>query len=428
MDIIVLIVSLVILIMLGAPIALAMIVLPTVYILLTGAAPLLTVPHQMYEAIAKFPLVAVPFFIFTGELMNSSSVTQRILRLCTVLVGRMPGGLAQVNIVASLFFGGMNGSAVADTATIGTVLIPSMRRRGYSAAYAAAITAISSTIGGILPPSIAMIVLASATNLSVGAVFASGILPGLLIGLLLMVTAFVIARIKGHERGDESFNVRAFFVSLRDAIMALSVPAVLVVGIFGGWCSSVEGGAITSVVVLALGVLVYRDLDFRLISGALERSVRLSALVFVIIAAAGPFTWLLTRLGALGLLETWLLSFSGNQVAFTVAVMTVIFVAGLFMDATANVIVLGPLLVPACVTAGFAPVQAALFVVVGFLLGTVTPPVGVCYFTAAAISSAKLERTAIDLLPFLGVEVLVLFLILLVGPLTLALPTALGML
>ncbi|MBU2644713.1 TRAP transporter large permease subunit [bacterium] len=158
MDILVLTVSLVLLIILGAPIALAMIMLPTAYILLTDAAPLLTVPHQMYEAIAKFPLVAVPFFILTGELMNSSSVTQRILRLCMVLVGRMRGALAQVNIVASLFFGGMNGSAVADTATIGTILIPSMRRRGYSTAYAAAVTAISSTIGGILPPSIAMIV------------------------------------------------------------------------------------------------------------------------------------------------------------------------------------------------------------------------------------------------------------------------------
>jgi tripartite ATP-independent transporter DctM subunit len=428
MDILLLMISLVLLILLGSPIALAMIVLPTGYILLTDAAPLLTVPHQMYEAIAKFPLVAVPFFILTGELMNSSTVTQRILRLCTVLVGRMRGGLAQVNIVASLFFGGMNGSAVADTATIGSILIPAMHLRGYKASYSAAITAISSTIGGILPPSIAMIVLASVANLSVGALFAGGILPGLLIGLLLMFAALVIAHLKAHERGEEPFSFSALLSALRGAILALLVPVILVVGIFGGWFSSVEAGAITSVVALALGTLIYRDMDLRSVFKALKRSVHLSALIFIIIAAAGPFTWLLTRLGALELLEGWLLSFAGNRVTFTLALLALIFVAGMFLDASANVIVLGPLLVPICVEAGFAPVQAALVVVIGFLLGTVTPPVGVCYFTAAAIAGSKLEQTAIALLPFLAVEGMVLVLILLVEPLTLALPALLGFL
>jgi tripartite ATP-independent transporter DctM subunit len=238
----------------------------------------------------------------------------------------------------------------------------------------------------------------------------------------------VVAHIKEHERGEETFSFSALLSALRGAILALSVPAILVVGIFGGWFSSVEAGSITSVVALVLGTLIYRDMDLRSIFDALKRSVHLSALIFVIIAAAGPFTWLLTRLGALDLLEAWLLSFAGNRVAFTLALLALIFVAGMFLDASANVIVLGPLLVPICVEAGFAPVQAALVVVIGFLLGTVTPPVGVCYFTAAAIACSKLEQTAIALLPFLAVEVLVLLLILLVGPLTLALPAALGFL
>lgn len=178
MDSVLLIAGLMLLILIGAPIALAMIVLPVVYILATGAAPLLTVPHQMYEALAKFPLVAIPFFMLTGELMNSSTVTERILRLSSVIVGRMRGGLAQVNVVASMFFAGMNGSAVADTATIGTIMIPQMKKRGYSAEFSAAITAIGSTIGGIIPPSIAMIILASGANLSVGALFAGGSFRG----------------------------------------------------------------------------------------------------------------------------------------------------------------------------------------------------------------------------------------------------------
>lgn len=427
MDVFVLVLSLVALILLGAPIALAMVLLPTVYIVLTDAAPLLTVPHQMYEALAKFPLVAVPFFMLTGELMNTSSVTQRIMRLSTVLVGRMRGGLAQVNMVASLFFAGMNGSAVADTATIGTVVIPAMIRRGYSRAYSAAVTAIGSTIGGIIPPSIAMIVLASAANLSVGALFAAGIVPGLLIAFMLMAVAWIFAVVKGHERSDEPFSLRNLLDAAWGASLALLVPLVLVVGIFGGWFSSVEAGAITVLVALALGSLVYRDIDLRGLFGALNRSVRLSASVFVIVAAAGPFSWLLARLGALDMLEGWLMSFADSRIAFALALLTVILIAGMFLDAAANIIVLGPMLIPACEAVGFEPVQAALVVVVGFLMGTVTPPVGVCYFTANAIAGARLERTAVALIPFLAVEVLVLVLMLLIAPLTLALPRLLGL-
>ena len=428
MDSALLIVGLMLLILVGAPIALAMIVLPVVYILITGAAPLLTVPHQMYEALAKFPLVAIPFFMLTGELMNSSSVTDRILRLSGAVVGRMRGGLAQVNVVASMFFAGMNGSAVADTATIGTIMIPEMKKRGYSAEFSAAITAVGSTIGGIIPPSIAMIILASGANLSVGALFAGGIVPGLLIGFLLMVACWVIAALRGYERGDQPFTIGGALRALRGAFFALMVPVVLVVGIFGGWFSSVEAGAITAAVALFVGGIIYRSLSFRGLVAAFDRTLKLSASVFIIIAAAGPFSWLLTRIGALAELDGWLGGLAGSPILFGAALLALILVAGMFMDATANIIVLGPLLVANSVAAGFDPVQAAMVVVVGFLLGIVTPPFGVCYFTASAIADASLGRVAVALLPFLAIELFVLVLILALSPLTLALPRALGLL
>lgn len=428
MDSILLIVGLVLLIIIGAPIALAMIILPVVYILITGAAPLLTVPHQMYEALAKFPLVAIPFFMLTGELMNSSTVTDRILRLSGAIVGRMRGGLAQVNVVASMFFAGMNGSAVADTATIGTIMIPEMKRRGYSAEFSAAITAIGSTIGGIIPPSIAMIILASGANLSVGALFAGGVVPGLLIGFMLMAACWIIATMRGYERGDQPFTIHAALRALRRSFFALMVPLVLVVGIFGGWFSSVEAGAITAAVALIVGAVVYRSLSFREVFAAFDRTLKLSASVFVIIAAAGPFSWLLTRIGTLAELERWLGGLAGSPILFGATLLALILVAGMFMDATANIIVLGPMLVTNCVAAGFEPVQAAIVIVVGFLLGIVTPPVGVCYFTASAIADAKLGRVAAALLPFLAIELFVLVLILALSPLTLALPRALGLL
>jgi tripartite ATP-independent transporter DctM subunit len=420
-------VGLILLILVGAPIALAMILLPTLYILATGEAPLLTVPHQMFEAVAKLPLVAIPFFILTGELMNSSAVTERILDLSRAIVGRLRGGLAQVNVVSSMFFAGMNGSAVADTATVGTVLIPAMKRSGYSPEFSAAVTAVASTIGGIIPPSIAMIILASAANLSVGALFAGGILPGVLIGLLMIGVTYWIAARRGYERSNEAFTLRRLARSVWRALGALVIPLVLLGGILGGWFSSVESGAITAAAALFVGAVLYRSLRPSDLVGALTRTVRLSASVFIVIAASGPFSWLLAKFGTIAALEQWLTGFAGSPVTFVIVLVGVILAIGIFLDAPANIIVFGPMLVAVSAAAGFPPVTAALVVVVGFLLGMVTPPVGACYFLASFIAGARLERVAVEMVPYMVIEVLVLFLMFAVPALTLAIPRALGL-
>jgi tripartite ATP-independent transporter DctM subunit len=426
-DSLLLCVGLILLILIGAPIALAMILLPTVYILATGAAPLLTVPHQMFEAVAKLPLVAIPFFILTGELMNSSAVTERILDLSRAIVGRLRGGLAQVNVVSSMFFAGMNGSAVADTATVGTVLIPAMKRSGYSPEFSAAVTAVASTIGGIIPPSIAMIILASAANLSVGALFAGGILPGILIGLLMIGVTYWIAARRGYERSSEPFSLGRLAFSLWRALGALVIPLVLLGGILGGWFSSVESGAITAAAALFVGAALYRSLRLSDFAGALMRTVRLSASVFIVIAASGPFSWLLAKFGTIAALEQWLTGFAASPVTFVLLLVGVILVIGIFLDAPANIIIFGPMLVAVSAAAGFPPVTAALVVVVGFLLGMVTPPVGACYFLASFIAGARLERVAVEMVPYMLIEVLVLLLMFAVPALTLAIPRALGL-
>jgi tripartite ATP-independent transporter DctM subunit len=428
MESLALIVGLLALILLGAPIALAMITLPIGYVLWSGTVPMLTVPHQMYEAVAKPPLAAIPFFMLAGELMNGSTITDRILALSRRLVGRMQGGLAQVNIVSSLFFAGMNGSAVADTATIGTVLIPAMKRAGYSAAFAAGLTAVASTIGGIIPPSIAMIILASMANLSVGALFAGGIAPGVLIGVLMMAVTAVIARRRGYERSDEAFAWRPLGRAFLQAAAALSIPAVLLGGILGGIFSSVEAGAIVALAALVVGGVVYRSLTWREIGGAIGRTVRLSASVFIVIAAAGPFGWLLTKVGTIGTIETWLLGFVGSPVVFVLVLVGFILVIGTFLDAPANIIVFGPMLVSVAAAAGFPPVTAALVVVVGFLLGMVTPPVGACWFLASRIAGARLEDSAVAMVPYMLVEVVVLLLMFALPALTLGIPRLLGLL
>ncbi|MGE0798634.1 MAG: TRAP transporter large permease [Lautropia sp.] len=428
MESLLLVTGLVALILLGAPIALAMIILPVGYILATDAVPLLTVPHQMYEAIASPALLAVPFFMLTGELMNSSSVTERILELSRAMVGRVRGGLAQVNVVSSMFFAGMNGSAVADTATIGTVLIPAMKRAGYSAPFAAAITAATSTIGGIIPPSIAMIILASMANLSVGAMFAAGIVPGILIGLLFMVVTAWLAYRRNYERSEQPFSLRGLGIALWRAGAALLIPLALLVGLLGGIFSSVEAGAITALLALGVGAAVYRGMTLRDVLGALERTVRMSASVFIVIAASGPFSWLLTKVGAIETIESFLLSFAGSPMLFVLMLVLFILLVGTFLDLPANIIVFGPMLVSVAATAGFPPITTALVVVVGFLLGMVTPPVGACWFVANRIAECKLEHSAVELIPFMLVEVVVLFLMFAFPVLTLGIPQALGLL
>ena len=247
--------------------------------------------------------------MLTGELMTSATITDRLIELSRALVGRARGGLAQVNIVVSMFFAGMNGSVVADTATVGSILIPAMKRAGYSAAFSAAVTSVSATIGGIIPPSIGMIILATVASLSVGALFSGGIIPGIMIGLTLMVITWFIARRRNYERSDESWNIKRIWRAFMSCFLALSIPIVLVGSIVGGIASPVEAGAITAITAFLLGLFVYRSLDADILIGAVTRAFKTAGAVFIIIAAAGPFSWLLTRLGTLKFVEEFIATY-----------------------------------------------------------------------------------------------------------------------
>ncbi|HVO90634.1 MAG TPA: TRAP transporter large permease [Casimicrobiaceae bacterium] len=427
MELFVLVGALVLLILVGAPIGVTMAVLPMAYIAITGDLPLSTVPYQMYEALAHAPLVAIPFFLLTGELMNSGQITDRLLVFSREVVGRFRGGLAQVTILVSMLFAGMNGSVVADTAAVGSVLIPPMKKAGYSPAFSAAVTAVAGTIGGIIPPSIAMILLASGLGLSVGGLFAGGILPGILIGLMLMAVTYVIAVRRGYERLEEPFSLRRLFLAFRAAVLPLTIPLIIVGGMVFGVFTSTEAGAVTAIIAALISGVIYRTLDRSNVRSVLVKSVEMTASVFIIIAAAGPFSWLLNQIGALQGLSDWLTSLADHRVMFITALVGFIFVAGMIMDAVANIIVLGPTLVTACVAAGFPPIQAGLVVTVGFLMGTVTPPVGISYFMAAYIADERLEPVAIALVPFILVEVFALVLMLMLPGLTLWLPGLMGL-
>jgi tripartite ATP-independent transporter DctM subunit len=371
-------------------------------------------------------LLAVPFFILTAELMNSGKITERLLELARELVGRIRGGLGQMNVLGSMMFAAMNGSAVADVAAVGGILIPAMKRAGYPGAFAAALTAIGSTIGGILPPSILMVLLASTMGMSIGSLFAAGIVPGLLVGFMLMVVVYIYAVRRGYARYEVPFTLKALWQAFLGAWGALLIPAVIIGGILFGVFTPTEAGAVAVVVAFLIGALVYRTLTRHTFASTLFRSVKITSSVFIILAASGPFSWLLNRIGALQGLEGFLLQFSDRPFLFGIALIGLIFVVGTVLEPVPCVIVLGPTLVKACVGAGFHEVQAALVLTVGFIMGSVSPPVGVCYFTAAAIAGEKIEKVGRALMPFLLVEIFVMCLMLLIPSLTLGLPTLLG--
>jgi len=426
MESILLLAILVVLIVMGAPVGFTLILIPVVYILITDAAPLILIPSQMFSAIDAVPLTAIPFFMLTGELMTSSTITDRLVELSRRIIGRMRGSMAQANVLVSMFFAGMNGSVVADTATVGSLLVPAMKKAGYPSAFAAAITAVSSTIGGIIPPSIMMIVLANAGGISVGGLFAGGIIPGIMIGLLLMIINHIIAKKNNFERSDEPFSLKALGISAYRSSFALLIPIVLVGSVVFGIAGVVEAGALTATIALFVGLFIYRTITWTNCKSSFVRAFRNSAMVFIIIAASGPFSWLLTSLGAINDLEQWLLSYTYSPLMFILVLVLFIFLLGMVMDSAANIIVVGPVLVDVMIQAGYPDIQAALVVVVGFLIGSVTPPVGVAFFTAGAIANVRLEKVAVSMLPYLVALFALLFVLILVPEFTMYLPQLFG--
>ena len=422
MELAILMSALFVMIFIGAPIAVTMAVLPAVYIAITGQLPLSTVPYQMYEAIASAPLIAIPFFLLTGALMNSGQITERLLVLSRELVGRVRGGLAQTTVLVSMRFAGMSGSAVADTAAVGGVLIPAMKKAGYHGPFTAALCAVAGTIGGIVPPSIVMILLAGTMGMSTGGLFMAGVLPGIVIGLLLMIVAYVISVRRGYPRYDAPFSIGVLLRAVLGALPPLLIPTVIVAGLVFGVSTATEAGAITVLVATLIGGVLYRSLTLREFRRNVLHTVKVTSSVFFILAASGPFSWLLNRIGALKGLEAFFMTYADSPFLFTLILIGFILLVGTVIETIPAIVVLAPTLIKVCVAAGFHEIQAALVLVVGFIMGAVSPPVGIVYFTAAYIAEEPLEKVGVALIPFMLVEVLVMFLILFFPALTLWLP------
>lgn len=456
------------LMILGTPVAVAMGVASLSYLLVYGVAPDIIAAQRMIAGVESFPLIAVPFFILAGNLMNIAGVTGRIYHFALSLVGWMKGGLAQVNIIGSVVFSGMSGTALADAAGIGTIEIKAMKDHGYPVEAAVGVTAASATLGPIFPPSLPFVIYGMMANASIGALFMAGILPGIVITALLMITVYIFARRNGWG-SDTPFELRrlagaslevvvvlcfpaaiyllvmaglsvnvAVLIGLValvaldwyfdfHAVMALMTPVLLIGGMTMGWFTPTEAAVAAVIWSLFLGLVRYRTMTFRALAKASFDTIETTASVLFIVTAASIFAWLLTVSQAAQLFSDFMFALTDNWWTFLILVNVLLLIIGAFLDTIAAISILVPILLPIAARYGIDPVHLGLIITLNLMIGLLTPPVGMVLFVLSRISRLSVERTTMAILPWMIPLFVALLLITFIPALTLWLPTQLGL-
>jgi len=370
----------------------------------------LVIAQQLYAALDKYPLVAVPFFILAGNLMEEGGISERMVEFAKSVVGGVQGGLACSCVLTCMIFAAVAGSSVATTFAVGAILIPAMVKHGYPAPFAASLQACAAELGVIIPPSIPMILYAVSTDTSVGEVFIAGIGPGLLIVFGLMAYVWLYARRNGLGKRDGDGRLPVW-TAFRKAWWALLMPVIILGGIYGGIFTPTEASAVAVVYALFVGIFVYRRLNFTTLGRTFHRSVVSTAIIMFIIANAGVFGFLLNRAGVPMMLGEWLSHLFGSEISFLLGVNVALFLIGMFIETSASIVVLAPLLLPVATQFGVDPAHFGVIMVVNLALGMVTPPFGVNLFAACTVAKVPIERLIRPLLPFVGVVVVCLMVI-----------------
>jgi tripartite ATP-independent transporter DctM subunit len=361
---------------------------------------LLAIVKEMFGAINKFPLAAIPFFILAGNLMESGGISQRLVEFAKSIVGGLQGGLAATCVLTCMIFAAVSGSSVATTFAIGAILIPALIKHGYPTNFAAALQATSAELGVIIPPSIPMILYGVAAEVSIGELFISGFGPGLLIGGALMVFVIVYARIKGYGKGDREGKMPVL-AATRHAALALLMPVVILGGIYGGIFTPTEASVVAVFYALIVGVGVYRETKIADLPQVLRKSVISSAVIMFIIANAGLFSYLITRAGVPDAIGAFLVEWLRSPMLFLLGVNAALFVIGMFIETSASIIVLAPILAPVAQHFGIDPVHFGIIMVVNLALGMITPPFGVNLFAACTVARISVDQIVTRLLPFI---------------------------
>ena len=426
----------------GVPVAIAMAGAALIYIALTGNTPAMVVVHRMISGIDSFPLLAVPFFILAGNLMNNAGITNRIYNFALALVGWMRGGLGHVNIVGSVVFAGMSGTAIADAAGLGTIEIKAMRDHGYSKEFAVGVTAASATLGPIIPPSLPFVIYGMVANVSIGQLFLAGIVPGVVMALAMMGTVAYFAH-RNNWGGDVKFVpsrvVRALmelavvvafpfaiWLGVRaglnpaiasigaivllfaadwkwkfEAVLPIITPVLLIGGMVTGIFTPTEGAVAASIWALFLGLVWYRTMTFRMLVKVSMETIETTAVVLFIVAAASIFGWLLTATRVTDMVTEWVLGFTSTPWVFLLLVNLLLLFIGCFLEPTAAILIAVPVLMPVVLKLGIDPVHFGLIVVLNLMIGLLHPPMGIVLFVLARVANLSFERTTMAILPWL---------------------------
>ena len=406
--------------LLGMPIALTLGVAALIYMWWNGM-PLVIIPQRMVGGIDSFPLLAVPFFILAGNLMNSSGVTDRIFRFSHALIGHVRGGLAHVNVVASIIFSGMSGSAVADAGGLGAMEIKAMREAGYKPAFAGAVTIASCIIGPLIPPSIPMVIYGVLADASIGRLFLGGVVPGLMTGGALMIMISLMARRRNFPVEPKMTWSEARGAT-REALLPLLTPFIIIGGIVFGVFSPTEAAVIASFYALILGTLVYRQLGLRELRDVFLRSGRTTASICFIVATATVFAWVLASLRVPQTAAEWLTGITRDPLMLLLIVNLAVFIAGFFLEGLAIMILVVPVMTPTMALIGIDPVHFGVVLVFNLMIGLMTPPMGIGLFVVSSVAGVRLEDLVREVFPFLVPLLIVLLLLILFPPLVTWLP------
>ncbi len=413
--------------MLGLPVFFGLLAAPGVLLWLNGQPRDLALLYRnVYNGMDSFPLMAIPFFMLAGVLMNRGGITARLVEFAQSIMGHFRGGLAHVNILSSMLFAGLSGSAVADTSAIGSMLIPAMVKNGYTRKFSAAITAASSVIGPIIPPSGIMIIYSYVMGESVAALFLAGIIPGILVGVGLMLMTWVMAhrydfpvatkRSTWSERGNAS--IKAFF--------PLLTPVIILGGILGGIFTPTEASAVAVAYSLIVSLFILKSMTVRDLPKVLTEAAMVSSVVLLLVGAAMAFKTVVSLSHAPEILAAWIMSLSENPLILLFLINLLLFLVGMFLDAGPAIIILGPILGPIFIDLGIHPVHFAIIMSVNLTVGLATPPMGLVLFVASSVSGESMESISKAILPFLAIEVVVIFMITYIPAISLAIPRHFG--
>ena len=407
-------VILLVLVVIGIPIGYSLGISGSLYFLIYQPGLLALVPERLFSGFNAPLLLALPLFTFMGLLMNEANLTRRLINLLMLIVGRIRGALGLVNVLVSMVFGGISGSSVSDTASVGSILIPEMQSKGYSCEFACGVTVASSTMGMVIPPSIPMLLYACISSQSVGKLFMGGLIPGVMVGLFMCIITFIKAKKENIPIVKVKLTKKYAVKTLKDGILALIMPLIVIGAIIFGITTATEAAAIGGLYALVVGVFVYKSLTFKSIVKILKQTIKLSAAVMIVVAFSKMFTWILTLEAVPQAMLTLVSKMNLSATGLMLCISVIILFVGMFLDVSPAIMLLTPVFLPAAMSVGVSPIQFGVLLIVGTAIGLATPPVGMCLNVASGISKRSIFGIFKSAAPFLLANVGVMLLVSLV--------------